>query len=79
MQMNRAASSSSATIPMVQTNPFPSMLILLEGKADAKIGGKNIVLEKGPMLFIRAIRQDILQFRARVLATCSSPKHYSGK
>lgn len=40
--------------PRMQTNPFPSMLILLEGKANAKIGGKNIVLEKGQMLFIPA-------------------------
>ena len=40
--------------PRMQTNPFPSMLILLEGKANAKIGDKNIVLEKGQMLFIPA-------------------------
>lgn len=37
-----------------QTNPFPSMLIGLKGKCDAKIGGKQTALGGGEMMFIPA-------------------------
>jgi len=38
--------------PQSQTNPFPSMLIVLSGKLDARLGGKAVSLEKGQMAFI---------------------------
>lgn len=37
-----------------QTNPFPSMLIGLKGKCEAKIGGKTSALGGGEMMFIPA-------------------------
>ena len=38
--------------PRMQTNPFPSMLIVLTGKFDGRLDGKHVVLEKGQMVFI---------------------------
>jgi len=38
--------------PRMQTNPFPSILIVTEGTGNARIGGHEIVLEAGQSLFI---------------------------
>lgn len=38
--------------PVMQTNPFPSMLILTEGVSEARIGGKECTLRKGQMLYV---------------------------
>jgi mannose-6-phosphate isomerase-like protein (cupin superfamily) len=40
--------------PKDQTNPFPTMIIGIRGKAVAKIGGKEITLQAGQMAFIPA-------------------------
>lgn len=37
-----------------QTNPFPTMLIITRGKAQAKIGGVEKTIKNGEMLFIPA-------------------------
>lgn len=37
-----------------QVNPFPTLLLLTRGRTNAKIGGREIVLEKGDALFIPA-------------------------
>lgn len=37
-----------------RTNPFSSMLVITAGKCEAKLGGKNVILEKGQMIFIPA-------------------------
>jgi mannose-6-phosphate isomerase-like protein (cupin superfamily) len=38
--------------PEDQTNAFPSMFIMLQGKAEAKIGGKQSTFPAGEMIFI---------------------------
>lgn len=38
--------------PRMQANPFPSMLIGISGRCEAKIDGETVVLEAGHMLFI---------------------------
>lgn len=38
--------------PKDQSNPFPTMIIGISGKAMAKIGGKEIILRAGQMIFI---------------------------
>jgi hypothetical protein len=38
--------------PKDQSNPFPTMIIGIRGKAMAKIGGNEIVLQAGQMIFI---------------------------
>ena len=40
--------------PKDQTNPFPTMVIGIRGKAVAKIGGKEVILQAGRMAFIPA-------------------------
>jgi mannose-6-phosphate isomerase-like protein (cupin superfamily) len=40
--------------PKDQTNPFPTMIIGIRGKAVAKIGGKEVVMREGQMAFIPA-------------------------
>ena len=40
--------------PKDQSNPFPTMAIGFRGKAVAKIGGKEVILQAGQMLFIPA-------------------------
>jgi mannose-6-phosphate isomerase-like protein (cupin superfamily) len=40
--------------PKDQTNPFPTMLIITRGKAFAKIGGVEKIIQKGELLFIPA-------------------------
>jgi hypothetical protein len=40
--------------PKDQTNPFPTMVIGIWGKAVAKIGGKEVMLQAGQMAFIPA-------------------------
>jgi mannose-6-phosphate isomerase-like protein (cupin superfamily) len=40
--------------PKDQSNPFPTMMIGIRGKAIAKIGGKEVVMEGGQMVFIPA-------------------------
>lgn len=40
--------------PKDQTNPFPSMIIGIRGKAVAKVGGKESVMQAGQMVFIPA-------------------------
>ena len=38
--------------PKDQVNPFPTMFICIRGKAAAKVGGKEITLQAGQMVFI---------------------------
>lgn len=40
--------------PKYQVNPFPTMIIVIRGKAAAKIGGKEVMLQAGQMVFIPA-------------------------
>lgn len=40
--------------PKDQTDPFPTMIIGIRGKAMAKIGGKEVILQAGQMAFIPA-------------------------
>ena len=40
--------------PKDQTNPFPTMIIGIRGKAAAKIGGREVILQAGQMAFIPA-------------------------
>jgi mannose-6-phosphate isomerase-like protein (cupin superfamily) len=40
--------------PKDQTNPFPTMIIGIRGRAAAKIGGKVVILQGGQMAFIPA-------------------------
>jgi len=40
--------------PRDQTNPFPTMIIGIRGKAAAKIGGREVILRAGQMAFIPA-------------------------
>ncbi len=40
--------------PKDQTNPFPTMVIGIRGKAVAKIGGREVTLQAGQMAFIPA-------------------------
>ena len=40
--------------PTDQTNPFPTMIIGLRGKAAAKVGGREVILQAGQMAFIPA-------------------------
>ena len=40
--------------PKDQTNPFPAMFIGIRGKAVAKIGGREVILNAGEMAFIPA-------------------------
>ena len=40
--------------PKDQTNPFPTMIIGIRGKAVAKIGGKEVAMQGGQMAFIPA-------------------------
>ena len=38
--------------PRMQTNPFPSLLVVTEGAGSARVGGREIELEAGQTLFI---------------------------
>jgi mannose-6-phosphate isomerase-like protein (cupin superfamily) len=38
--------------PQDQTNPFPSMFIMLRGKLEAKIAGRQLTLPAGEMMFV---------------------------
>lgn len=40
--------------PRDQSNPFPTMIIVIKGKAVGKIGGKEVILQAGQMAFIPA-------------------------
>ena len=40
--------------PQDQTNPFPSMFIMLRGKAQAKIGGNEVTFSANEMMFVPA-------------------------
>jgi len=40
--------------PKDQTNPFPTMIIGIRGKAVAKVGGKEIAIQAGQMVFVPA-------------------------
>lgn len=40
--------------PKDQVNPFPTMFICLKGRAAAKVGGKEVMLRAGQMVFIPA-------------------------
>ena len=40
--------------PEDQTNPFPSMFIMLRGKLEAKVGGKQLTFPAGEMMFVPA-------------------------
>lgn len=40
--------------PLDQTNPFASMFIMLRGKAEARVGGKQLTLPAGQMMFVPA-------------------------
>ena len=40
--------------PQDQTNPFPSMFIMLRGRAEAKIGGKQLAFPAGEMMLVPA-------------------------
>lgn len=40
--------------PNDQTNVFPSMFIMLKGKVEAKVGGKQSTLPAGEMMFVPA-------------------------
>ena len=40
--------------PQDQANPFPSMFIMLRGKAQAKIGGRNVAFPANEMMFVPA-------------------------
>jgi uncharacterized RmlC-like cupin family protein len=40
--------------PKDQTNPFPTMIIGIRGRAVAKIGGREVIMEEGQMAFIPA-------------------------
>lgn len=40
--------------PKDQANPFPTMIIGIRGKAVAKIGGREVILQAGQMAFIPA-------------------------
>ncbi len=40
--------------PKDQVNPFPTMMIGLRGRAKAKVGGAEMTLEQGQMVFVPA-------------------------
>ncbi len=40
--------------PKDQANPFPTMIIGIRGRAVAKIGGKEVIMQEGQMVFIPA-------------------------
>ena len=40
--------------PQDQTNPFPSMFIMLRGRLEARIGGKQLTIQAGEMTFVPA-------------------------
>jgi mannose-6-phosphate isomerase-like protein (cupin superfamily) len=40
--------------PEEQTNPFPTLIIMIKGEAQARIGGKEVVLKSGTCLHIPA-------------------------
>lgn len=39
--------------PSDQTNPFPTMMVVTDGRVESRIGGKRVTLQKGETVFIR--------------------------